>query len=154
MSARRLPKLRARLLIAVFVLAGAALPLAGCEEVETEASHGYEPSSVEEVKGKEELKIVKFTAEGAKRTGVRTERVREESGRTIVPYAALLYDPEGKTYVYVTSKPREYVRERVKVDRIEEDRVLVSEGPRPGTDVVTVGAAEVYGTELEIAASH
>jgi len=39
----------------------------------------------------------------------------------------------------------------VNVARVEEDRVIVSDGPPPGTQVVTAGAAEVYGTEQEIA---
>ena len=46
------------------------------------------------------------------------------------------------------------MRAEVKVDRIDGDRVLLSEGPPAGTKVVTVGAAEVYGAELEIAGSH
>ena len=31
---------------------------------------------------------------------------------------------------------------------------MLLRGPAAGTKVVTVGAAEVYGTELEIAGSH
>ena len=46
------------------------------------------------------------------------------------------------------------MRADVVVDRIDGDRVLLTEGPRPGSRVVTVGAAEVYGAELEIAGSH
>ena len=42
----------------------------------------------------------------------------------------------------------------VTVDRIEGKRVFVSKGPAAGTKVVTVGATEVYGAELEIAGSH
>jgi hypothetical protein len=128
------------------VLATAALPMAGCTEVETESATGYEPSTLEPVKGNEDLKRVTFTAEGAKRVDLQTASVR----RNVVPYAALLYDPEGKTYVYTSPKPLEYLREEVKVDRIEGDRVLLSRGPPAGTRVVTVGAAEVYGTELEV----
>jgi multidrug efflux pump subunit AcrA (membrane-fusion protein) len=128
------------------VLATAALPIAGCTEVETETATGYEPSTLEPVKGNEDLKRVTFTAEGAKRVDLQTASVR----RNVVPYAALLYDPEGKTYVYTSPKPLEYLREEVKVDRIEGDRVLLSRGPPAGTRVVTVGAAEVYGTELEV----
>jgi hypothetical protein len=120
--------------------------MAGCTEVETESATGYEPSTLEPVKGNEDLKRVTFTAEGAKRVDLQTASVR----RNVVPYAALLYDPEGKTYVYTSPKPLEYLREEVKVDRIEGDRVLLSRGPPAGTRVVTVGAAEVYGTELEV----
>ena len=38
-----------------------------------------------------------------------------------------------------------------RLDRIEGQRVYLSDGPPAGTAVVTVGATEVYGTELEIA---
>jgi hypothetical protein len=135
-----------RLALAGLVLATAALPLAGCTEVETETATGYEPSTLEPVKGNDDRQRVKFTAEGARRVDLQTASVR----RNVVPYAALIYDPEGKTFVYTSPKPLEYLREEVKVDRIDGDRVLLSRGPPAGTRVVTVGAAEVYGTELEV----
>jgi hypothetical protein len=132
--------------LAVLVLAIAALPVAGCTEVETETATGYEPSTLEPVKGNDDIQRVVFTAEGAERVDLQTASVR----RNVVPYAALIYDPEGHTFVYTNPKPLEYLREEVEVDRIEGDRVLLSGGPPPGTKVVTVGAAEVYGTELEV----
>ena len=132
------------------MLATAALPVAGCTEVETETATGYEPSTLEPVKGNDDVQRVTFTAEGARRVDLQTAAVRRSGKRMVVPYAALIYDPEGKTYVYTSPKPLEYLREEVKVDRIEGDRVLVSRGPPAGTEVVTVGAAEVYGTELEV----
>jgi hypothetical protein len=139
-----------RLALAGLVLAIAALPLAGCTEVETETATGYEPSTLEPVKGNEDLQRVTFTAEGARRVDLQTAAVRRSGAQKVVPYAALIYDPEGKTYVYTSPKPLEYLRAEVKVDRIEGDRVLLSRGPPAGTRVVTVGAAEVYGTELEV----
>jgi hypothetical protein len=135
-----------RLALAGLVLATAALPIAGCTEVESETATGYEPSTLEPVKGNDDLQRVRFTAEGARRVDLQTASVR----RNVVPYAALIYDPEGKTFVYTSPKPLEYLREQVKVDRIDGDRVLLSRGPPAGTRVVTVGAAEVYGTELEV----
>lgn len=125
------------------VLALGAAALAGCTEVESESETGYEPSKLRKTH-------VEFTAEGAKRTGLRTEAVERTGRRVSVPYAALLYDPEGKTYVYTAPKPLQYLRQEVEVDRIEGDRVLLSDGPAAGTRVVTVGAVEVYGTELEV----
>jgi hypothetical protein len=136
----------ARLACAGLVLALAALPVAGCTEVETETATGYEPSTLEPVKGNDDIQRVVFTEEGAKRVDLQTASVR----RNLVPYAALIYDPEGKTYVYTSPKPLEYLREEVEVDRIEGDRVFLSRGPPSGTKVVTIGAAEVYGTELEV----
>jgi hypothetical protein len=129
------------------VLAIAALPLPACTEVEEESSAGYEPAKLTEVKGSDDLKLVTFTEEGARRVGLETERVRSGT----VPYAAVLYDAEGKTYVYTSPQPLSYLREEVEVDRVDGDRVTLSKGPPDGTEVVTTGAAEVHGAELEIA---
>ena len=129
----------------------AAVSLSACKEVETESATGYEPATLKEVKGNEDLKVVTFTKEGAERTGVETEKVRRKDGRTVVPYTALIYDPEGKTFVYTSPKPLTYLRAPVKVGRIAGQQVIVSDGPAAGTEVVTVGTAEVYGTELEVA---
>jgi hypothetical protein len=133
------------------VLVVAAPPLSACAEVETETASGYTPAKVEPVDGTDDLKRVTFTAEGAKRIGLQTEAVREAGKRRVVPYAAVIYDPEGTTFVYTSPKALVYVREEIEVDRIEGDRALLSDGPPAGTEVVTVGAAEVYGAELEIA---
>jgi hypothetical protein len=145
------PTPRARML-AVGVALIAALSMSACKEVESETAAGYEPTTLKEIN--EDLKQVTFTEEGAARLGLKTGRVSRRGDELVVPYAALIYDAEGKTYVYASPKPRTFLREEVKVDRIDGDRVFASKGPGPGTDVVTTGAAEVYGAELEIAASH
>lgn len=127
------------------VLALGAAALAGCTEVVSESETGYEPSKLRKTH-------VEFTPEGAKRTGLRTEAVERTGRRVSVPYAALLYDPEGKTYVYTSPKELHYVKAEVRVARVESGRVVLARGPPPGTRVVTTGAAEVYGTELEVPA--
>jgi multidrug efflux pump subunit AcrA (membrane-fusion protein) len=150
-SVSRRPNVRSRLLTAGLVAFAAALPLSGCTEVETETATGYEPSKLEPVKGKGPDAVrVTFTREGAKRVRLETATVREAGNRKVVPYAALIYDAEGKTYVYTSPEPLSYLREPVEVDRIDGSRVLLSDGPPAGAEVVTVGAAEVYGTELEV----
>jgi hypothetical protein len=144
-----------RLLTTGLVLALAGLPLSACKEVETETATGYTPSKVQELKeGSKAFPRVTFTAEGAKRTGVESARVRRAGGRTVVPYESLLYDSAGKTYIYTSPKPLNYLRAEVKVDRIEGARVFLARGPSAGTTVVTAGTAEVYGAELDIAGSH
>jgi hypothetical protein len=145
----RRPSKRALLACGLGVVV-AGLPLAGCSEVESESATGYEPAKLEHVKGHGDLQRVTFTAEGARRVGLRTARVRRSAKHTVVPYAALLYDPEGKTYVYTSPTSLVYLRAEVQVQRIAGDRVLLSDGPPAGTEVVTVGATEVYGTELEV----
>lgn len=67
-----------------------------------------------------------------------------------VPYAALLYETDGTTWVYTNPEPLVYVRHRIEVDRIEGDRVLLVSGPPAGAAVVTTGAAELLGVELGV----
>ena len=141
---------RSPLALAGLVSMAAAIALGSCTEVETESATGYEPAALEPVKGSEDLQRVTFTEEGARRVGLETGEVSRNGKRLVAPYAALLYDPEGKTYVYTNPKPLEYLRALVEVDRIEGDRVLLTDGPPAGTKVVTVGVTEVYGTELEV----
>jgi hypothetical protein len=150
MSVSRPCRRRSPLALAGLVSMAAAIALGGCTEVETESSTGYEPAALEPVKGSEDLQKVTFTAEGARRVGLETAEVSRSGKRLVVPYAALLYDPQGKTYVYRSPKRLEYIRAPVEVDRIAGGRVLLKDGPPVGTRVVTVGVTEVYGTELEV----
>jgi hypothetical protein len=142
---------RSARLLATGLVVAAGLTVSACKEVETETSEGYEPAKLEAVKGNKDVKLVTFTEEGAKRTGLQTDNVRLEGGRKVVPYAALIYDTEGKTFVYTSPKRLTYLRAPVTVKRVAGKDVIVSDGPAAGTPVVTVGTAEVYGTELEVA---
>ena len=145
---------RPRLIVAAVVVVSAGMPLSACKEVEEEAAKGYTPAKLEPVKGAKDLQRVTFTAEGARRVGVQTAPARRSGRYEVVPYAALIYDAEGKTFVYKTTGPLSFVREQVQVDRIQGRRAFLTRGPAPGTRIVTVGAAEVYGTELDVAGSH
>jgi hypothetical protein len=130
------------------------LPASGCKEVESETAAGYEPAKLSDVRGQEDVKLVTFTAEGARRVGLQTGEIARSGARLVAPYAALIYDEEGAPFVYTVPRPRSYLRAAVEVDRIDEGRVLLSDGPPAGTRVVTEGATEVYGAEQEIAGSH
>jgi hypothetical protein len=68
----------------------------------------------------------------------------------VVPYAALLYDANGKTWVFTNPKPLVFVRAPVTINRITGDKVVLSAGPPVGTLVVTVGAEELLGTEYGV----
>ena len=144
---------RPRLLAAGLALVLAGMPLSGCTEVEEASSGGYEPAKLEPVDGAE-FKRVRFTTEGAKRTGLQTAPVQGKGRHQVVPYAALIYDGEGKSYVYANPERLTFLRTAVEVERIEGNRVLLAHGPPAGSEIVTVGASEVYGAELEIAGGH
>jgi len=87
---RRGPRRRRRAPAAV-ALALVAAGLAGCREVEVSSSAGYVPATLEPIGGGD-VKRVTFTAEGARRVGLRTARATREGGATVVPYDALIYD--------------------------------------------------------------
>jgi len=153
MPARRGSSLR-RWLAATALVALAAIAASGCSEVESEEATGYEPASLQPVAGSGGKQQVTFSEEAAERTGLEIALVRGVGGDVVVPYASLLYGPTGETFVYTQTKPLSFVREDVKVDRIDGGRAVLSVGPARGTEVVTVGVAEVYGAELEIAGDH
>lgn len=127
-----------------------ALALAACQEVEETHEAVYVPSELTEIEESDSPRV-SFTEEGARRTGLRTAAVKRNGAGKVVPYEALIYDAEGGTYVYQSPEPLTYRRVAVDVDRIEGERVLFSGGPPVGMQVVTVGAAEVHGAELEVA---
>jgi hypothetical protein len=153
MSGPTQPVLRLRLLAAGLGLLISGLPLSACTEVEQASTAGYEPAKLEPVGGTENKRVT-FTEEGARRTGLQTAAVMRRGDHLIVPYAALIYDGQGESFVYTSPERLTFLRVDVDVDRVERNRVLLTEGPRVGSRVVTVGATEVYGAELDIAGGH
>jgi hypothetical protein len=137
------------------LLITAGVSLSACSEApgssySSESASHHEPAKLEPIKGTDVKRVI-FSAEGAKRVGLQTAQVRGDDQRKVIPYEAVIYDPEGNTFTYTSPEPLVYVREKVKVDHVDGDRVVLSEGPPAGTEIVTVGAAEVYGTEFEVA---
>jgi hypothetical protein len=136
------------------VLIAAGVSFSACGEASTgydyETATHHEPAKLEPIKGTDVQRVI-FDAVAAKRTGLQTAPIRQNGEGKLVPYAALIYDPEGKAYVYTAPEPLTYVRKEIEVDRVDGNTVVLSDGPPAGTKVVTVGAAEVYGTEFEVA---
>lgn len=135
--------------VAIFAVIALAALVSGCKEVEKAEKVHYSPASVTPIKGDEDHKIVTLTAEGARRIDLRTGLIERGARAKVMPYAALLYEKHGEAFVYTNPKPLTYVRAAVEVDRVDGDRVILKTGPRAGTRVVTVGAQEVHGAELE-----
>ena len=104
------------------------------------------PAAVEQIKGTE-LNRVTLTPEAAKRLDVQTVAARSAGKRTVIPYAAVLYDPDGRTWTYTSPEQLVFVRKDINVDRIDGDSAILTAGPSPGTAVVTVGADELWGVE-------
>ena len=90
---------------------------------------------------------ITLTPAAAKRIDVRTVKASSNGGNTVIPYAAVLYDPDGATWTYTSPKPLVFQRADITVDRIEGERAILAKGPAPGTAIVTLGATELWGVE-------
>ena len=130
----------------------ATLGVSACarsEAFDSEAASDEGPAKVEHIKGTDLARVV-LTAQAARRLGIRTARVRPDHGDVAIPYSALLYDAEGRAFTYTSPAALTFVRRPITVDRITRRSVLLKAGPRPGTAVVTVGAAELLGVEYGV----
>ena len=128
--------------------------LAACGEEAADAAPGAEAVSVTEIEDSD-LHRVTLSESAAARLGVETVAVTEGSGgRLLIPYSALLYDAAGATWTYTNLDDRVFVREQVEVELIDGDVVQLTVGPEPGTTVVTVGAAELWGAETGVGGGH
>lgn len=65
-----------------------------------------------------------------------------------VPTAAIVRDIYGGEWVYRRTAPNTYVRQRIEVASVSGDHALLSRGLERGAEVVTDGAAELFGTEF------
>jgi hypothetical protein len=124
-----------------------------CSQTSEETEPTYAPATLGSADAAG-VKTVTFTADAARRVRLQTSPVVAGDRGVTVDYAALIYDKKGQSWVYTVSRPLTFVRMKVTVDRIEKDRASLSVGPTPGVQVVTTGAAEVYGAELDISGKH
>lgn len=72
----------------------------------------------------------------------------DEGEQLTVPWSAVLHDAFGGTWIYARVAPHVYSRQRVAVRNVVGDLAVLAAGPAPGTEVVSVGAAELFGTEF------
>lgn len=143
-AARRLGAAAAAVVVAV--------ALGACSNSgEEDTAEEHAPSTLTQVG---DVMQVTLTEDAAGRLEVETARTRSMAGQTVVPYAALIYDGDGASWVYTVAEPLSYLRKPVVIDSIEGDQVRLSSGLPPGVDVLTVGASEVYGSELGIEGDH
>jgi hypothetical protein len=145
---------RLRAACAGLVLIAVGVSLSACGEASTgydyETASHHEPAKLEPIKGTDVQRVI-FDAEGAKRVGLQTAPIRQNGEEKVIPYAAVIYGADGKTYTYTAPEPLTFVRKEIKIDRVDGNSAVLSDAPPASTEIVTVGAAEVYGTEFEVA---
>ncbi len=141
---------RARPVAVVMVAAG--LALGGCADHSESSSSGDPAATLVDVPGST-LKQVVLTDKASERLGIQMQPIADQAGTQVIPYAALIYDAKGGTWVYTTPTPLTFVRTPVTVTNIAGDQAFLAAGPGAGTGVVTVGTAELYGAENKIGQS-
>ena len=130
------------------------LQFAACTS-KTAAPGHIKPATVEHIEGQEVSRIT-LTPKAAERLDIKTATVsglqltRAGERRPVVPYASVLYDAKGVTWVYTSPANLVYVRHRITVDYIEGDQAVLTDGVPAGTKVVTQGGQELFGAEFEI----
>jgi hypothetical protein len=138
-------------MLMMLILAG--LQLAACGQTPAATSTKIQPAKVEKIDGSEFNRVV-LTEKAAQRLAIQTAPVREEqvkgTQRKVIPYAAVVYGLKGETWTYTNPAPLTFVRQPITIDYIEGDMTVLLDGPAAGTAVVTVGVAELYGTDTGI----
>ena len=137
-----------RRILLVAAIAATLVTACGAQAVLEATDHP--PAVVEAVDGAS-VRRVTLTEEAAHRIGIETAAVQAGgAGRVIVPTAAVLYDADGKTWVYTNPASDQFLRAQVDIVEIKGDSTVLSSGPPSDTLVVTVGVAELFGAETGV----
>ena len=94
--------------------------------------------------------VVHVTEKAAERLDINTTEVTETEQGLAVPSAAVILDPTGTFWVYVTDEPLAYYREEIGPVRQEDGWAYYTEGPESGTTVVIEAVPELYGEETGV----
>lgn len=138
----------------LILLGLAAFLLAACSQGEVAGIVSEDPPVHVEKNEATGLSLLTLSAKAAERLGIATGAVSAVGAGTAIPYAALVYDKAGKTWVYTNPQGRDFIRQEIEVERIEGDLAFLSSGPPVGTAVVTVGTAELWGVDTGVGGGH
>src|SRR3989442_1307582 len=119
-------------MVLVVIAAGfAATSLSACSESSSKAA-GEKPAEVEQIKGSS-LKRITLSAKAVQRLGIETGAVRGKrvggEKRKVIPYASVVYTPNGRAFTYTSPEPRVFVKQFIVVDSIKRNEAILSHGP-------------------------
>jgi hypothetical protein len=149
-AVEREERLMARFNVSMVAASIACLAVSCASTLAAELAAKSKPAQVEATDDAK-IKRVTLTPKAAERLGIQIDEVRADpSGRRIVPYASVLYDLTGKTWVYISADPVTFFRGAVEIDTIKGDNVYLSDGPPIGTKVLAAGVPQVFGSEVKV----
>ena len=141
---------RVQFFLLIALLLG-SLQLSACSPKQEPAAE-IAPVHVEHLSGEQPTRIT-LTPDAIRRLDLQTDGLQVENvngvEKTIVPYSSVVYDTEGKTWVYTSPQAGTYLRTPIQVVSIDSDDVTIAGGLPDGTAIVTVGAEELFGSETE-----
>lgn len=148
---KRRPKMKRMSLYIFALLIVASLLLPACTQAPV-VEEAIKAVRLEPIEGTDLNRVI-LTERAAERLDIQTSLVRDEeiggTQRKVIPYAAVLYDSTGQAWTYTNPEPLVFIRQTIVVDHIKDDLAVLLEGPDAGMAVVTVGAAELFGSESE-----
>lgn len=122
--------------------------LGGCGAVKATASAGHPAEKLTTV-GPGLIEVA-LTEEVAKNIGVTSAPVVAGESGLLIPTSAIIYRPDGTSWVYTVVRPNTFVRAAITVADDTGEATLLSSGPPAGTLVVSRGVSLIYGTEFKI----
>jgi hypothetical protein len=131
---------------------GAYAELTGGSNAMAEAAPEAAPVTLHPL-GRGDVNRLVLTPQAIQRIGIETAPVHRrlvgKQLRTVLPYSALIYGADGQVWAYTHPARNTFVRRRVSVDDITGALAVLRDRLRAGERVVTVGAAELFGSEVE-----
>jgi protein-disulfide isomerase len=141
---------RTGLILVSLVVTG--LLLGGCGSPSTGGDDAEAAITIEELdNGQKKLTL---SENAARRLGVAMAAVEDQGAQKVIPYGAVIYDSQGATWAYAAIEGLTFQRAPIVVDTIDGEAAFLSDGPASGTQVVIVGAAELYGAETGVGGGH
>jgi Cu/Ag efflux pump CusA len=150
-AGRAMTTSRSRRFPAAWAAAAAVLAVTGCQQVSaqgTDVATADKPAVLVPAEDGGPGSIT-LSAEAEERVGIETAAVVGGEFST-VPYGAVVYDNQGAAWTFVRIGERTYQRAPIAIADIVGVQARLSSGPPAGTEVVTVGAAELVGVEAGI----
>ena len=114
-------------------LAGVAvLGLSACGDSTSDSGEKPAPASLEEV-AEGEIGRITLTEDAAQRLDIQTAEVEAGAGSGLqLPFDAVIYQPDGTTWVYASPETLVFKRERLEMHQVDAAAVAVGRAMRGG----------------------